>query len=421
MSEKEIAVLAYSGGLDTSVCIKWLIDELNLDVVAVVGDVGQEHSGLEKVKARALASGAIDCIVVDMREEYADEYLTCALAANALYENKYPLLSALSRPVISKHLVNVAHQFGAKYIAHGCTGKGNDQVRFESCVLALDPSLKIIAPVREWDLHTRNEEMEWAKEHGLEVPTTTAKPYSIDDNIWGRAIECGVLENPWNEPPDDIWEMTVSPQEAPDEPTYVEVEFKGGVPCAIDGKSMSYLDVIYKMNEVAGSNGFGRLDLIEDRVVGVKSRECYEAPGALALIKAHQALEDMVLERDLLLFKLGAEQKWAEIVYSAMYFSPLKVALDAFFDETQKCVTGVVRMRFYKGNCDVVGVKSNYSLYDYGLATYDADDSFNHDAAKGFIELATLRNRVWSINRHKMDAIPEQMADADSSVDEFSK
>ena len=421
MSEKEIAVLAYSGGLDTSVCIKWLIDELNLDVVAVVGDVGQEHSGLEKVKARALASGAIDCIVVDMREEYADEYLTCALASNALYENKYPLLSALSRPVISKHLVNVAHQFGAKYIAHGCTGKGNDQVRFESCVLALDPSLKIIAPVREWDLHTRNEEMEWAKEHGLEVPTTTAKPYSIDDNIWGRAIECGVLENPWNEPPDDIWEMTVSPQEAPDEPTYVEVEFKGGVPCAIDGKSMSYLDVIYKMNEVAGSNGFGRLDLIEDRVVGVKSRECYEAPGALALIKAHQALEDMVLERDLLLFKLGAEQKWAEIVYSAMYFSPLKVALDAFFDETQKCVTGVVRMRFYKGNCDVVGVKSDYSLYDYGLATYDADDSFNHDAAKGFIELATLRNRVWSINRHKMDAIPEQMADADSSVDEFSK
>ncbi len=405
MSEKEIAVLAYSGGLDTSVCIKWLIDELNLDVVAVVGDVGQEHSGLEKVKARALASGAIDCIVVDMREEYADEYLTCALATNALYENKYPLLSALSRPVISKHLVNVAHQFGAKYIAHGCTGKGNDQVRFESCVLALDPSLKIIAPVREWDLHTRNEEMEWAKEHGLEVPTTTAKPYSIDDNIWGRAIECGVLENPWNEPPDDIWEMTVSPQEAPDEPTYVEVEFKGGVPCAIDGKSMSYLDVIYKMNEVAGSNGFGRLDLIEDRVVGVKSRECYEAPGALALIKAHQALEDMVLERDLLLFKLGAEQKWAEIVYSAMYFSPLKVALDAFFDETQKCVTGVVRMRFYKGNCDVVGVKSDYSLYDYGLATYDADDSFNHDAAKGFIELTTLRNRVWSINRHKMDAI----------------
>lgn len=193
------------------------------------------------------------------------------------------------------------------------------------------------------------------------------------------------------------------------------------MPCAIDGKSMSYLDVIYKMNEVAGSNGFGRLDLIEDRVVGVKSRECYEAPGALALIKAHQALEDMVLERDLLLFKLGAEQKWAEIVYSAMYFSPLKVALDAFFDETQKCVTGVVRMRFYKGNCDVVGVKSDYSLYDYGLATYDADDSFNHDAAKGFIELTTLRNRVWSINRHKMDAIPEQMADVDSSVDEFSK
>lgn len=418
--QREKAVLAYSGGLDTSVCIKWLIDEMNLDVIAVVGDVGQEHDGLEDVKARALASGAIDCIVVDMREEYADEYLSRALAANSLYENKYPLLSALSRPVISKHLVNVAHKYGAKYIAHGCTGKGNDQVRFEACVLALDPTLEIIAPVRMWDLHTRNEEMEWAKEHGLEVPTTTAKPYSIDDNIWGRAIECGVLENPWNEPPNDIWEMTVSPEEAPDEPTYVVIDFKEGLPYAIDGKEMSFLDIIYAMNDIAGKNGFGRLDQIENRVVGVKSRECYEAPAALALIKAHKALEDMVLERDLLHYKLGAEHKWADLVYCSHYFSPLKIALDAFFAETQKCVTGSVRLRFYKGNCDVVGLKSDYSLYDYGLATYDSDDSFNHDAAKGFIELLTLTDKVWSKNRHDMNAVPDQLEDVTISRDEFS-
>lgn len=421
MSDKrEIAILAYSGGLDTSVCIKWLIDEMDLDVVAVVGDVGQEHDGLEDVKARALASGAIDCIVVDMREEFADEYLTLALAANALYENKYPLVSALSRPVISKHLVNIAHQFGAKYIAHGCTGKGNDQVRFEACVLTLDPSLEIIAPVREWDLRTRDEEMEWAKEHGLEVPTTKAKPYSIDDNLWGRAIECGVLENPWNEPPSDIWTMTTDPQDAPDVPETVIIDFEAGVPCAINGEKMSYLDIIYKMNDIAGRNGYGRLDVIENRQVGVKSRECYEVPGSLALIRAHQALEDLVLERDLLHYKFGAEQTWATNTYNALYFSPLNTALNAFFIETQKYVTGSVRMNFYKGSLMVTGVKSDYSLYDYALATYDAADVFDHSAARGFIELQTLRNRVWSKNRHAMDAIPEYMADATSSTDEFS-
>lgn len=419
--QKERAVLAYSGGLDTSVCIKWLIDEMDLDVIAVVGDVGQEHDSLEDVKARALKSGALDCIVVDMREEYANEYLTRALAANAMYENKYPLVSALSRPVISKHLVHVAHEFGAKYIAHGCTGKGNDQVRFESCVLALDPSLKIIAPVREWDLHTRDEEMEWAREHGLEVPTTKAKPYSIDDNLWGRAIECGVLEDPWNLPPDDIWTMTEDPMSAPDEPEVVIVDFDAGVPCAIDGEKMSFLDIIYKMNEIAGRNGFGRLDVIENRQVGVKSRECYECPSSLALIKAHQALEDLVLERDLLHYKYGAEQTWADSVYNAMYFSPLKTALDAFFAETQRYVTGSVRMRFYRGSLMVCGVKSDYSLYDYNLATYDAADTFDHAAAKGFIELQTLRNRVWSINRHKMGAMPSHMADATVSADEFSE
>lgn len=420
-TKKERAILAYSGGLDTSICIKWLQENKDLDIIAVVGDVGQEHGSLEDVKQRALASGAIDCLVVDMREDYANDILAKALAANALYENKYPLLSALSRPIISKHLVNAAHEYGAKYIAHGCTGKGNDQVRFETSVLALDPSLQIVAPVREWDLGSRDSEMAWARERGVPVPTTSEKPYSIDDNVWGRAIECGVLENPWNEPPDDIWTMTVSPMDAPDEPTYVDVQFEGGLPVAIDGERMSFLDIIYKMNEIAGSNGFGRLDIMENRLVGVKSRECYEVPGSLSLIVAHKALEDMVLERDLLHYKLGAELTWADQVYNSLYYSPLKIALDGFFAETQRYVTGTVRMRFYKGNCDVVGVKSDYSLYDHGLATYDDSDTFNHDSAKGFIDLFGLRNKVWSENRHAMDAVHEQLAGVAETKDEFAE
>ncbi len=420
-TNKERAILAYSGGLDTSICIKWLQENKDLDIIAVVGDVGQEHGSLEDVKQRALASGAIDCLVVDMREDYANDILAKALAANALYENKYPLLSALSRPIISKHLVNAAHEYGAKYIAHGCTGKGNDQVRFETSVLALDPALQIVAPVREWDLGSRDSKMAWAREHGVPVPTTSEKPYSIDDNVWGRAIECGVLENPWNEPPDDIWTMTVSPMDAPDEPTYVDVQFEGGIPVAIDGERMSFLDIIYKMNEVAGENGFGRLDIMENRLVGVKSRECYEVPGSLSLIVAHKALEDMVLERDLLHYKLGAELTWADQVYNSLYYSPLKIALDGFFAETQRYVTGTVRMRFYKGNCDVVGVKSDYSLYDHGLATYDDSDTFNHDSAKGFIDLFGLRNKVWSENRHAMDAVHEQLAGVAETKDEFAE
>lgn len=401
MAEKEKAVLAYSGGLDTSVCIKWLQEEKNLDVIAVVGDVGQEHDGLEQVRTKALATGAIDCLVVDMREEFAEEYLTLAIAANAMYENKYPLVSALSRPVITKHLVDVAHKFGAKYIAHGCTGKGNDQVRFEASIAMLDPELQIIAPVREWDLKTRPEEIEWAQAHGIEVAATKASPYSIDDNLWGRAIECGVLENPWNEPPLDIYTMTVDPAAAPDEPEYAEVSFKQGKPCAVNGEEMSVLDAILKMNEISGRNGYGRLDMIENRLVGVKSRECYEVPGALALIEAHKALEDLCLERDVLHYKLGIEQSWACQVYNGLWFSPLKQALDAFLASTQKCLTGTVRLRFFKGSCTVVGRKSDYSLYNYALATYDADDAFNHEAAKGFIELHSLSAKTWATNRRQ--------------------
>lgn len=402
--QKEKCVLAYSGGLDTSCCIKWLQEEKNVDVIAVVGEVGQEHDGLEKVRQKALATGAIECHVVDMREDFANEYLTLALAANGLYENRYPLVSALSRPLISKHLVRIAHERGAKYIAHGCTGKGNDQVRFETSILTLDPSLEILAPVREWDLGSRPKEIAWARERGIEVPATNEKPYSIDDNLWGRAIECGVLENPWNEPPDDIYTMTDDPEAAPDKPEYVEVSFEAGVPCAINGEKKSYLDIIYQLNEIAGRNGYGRLDMIENRLVGVKSRECYEAPAALALIEAHKALEDLVLEREVLHYKLGIEQTWACTVYYGQWFSPLKQALDAFILNTQQCVTGDVRLKFYKGTCVVRARRSQYSLYDYGLATYDDDDAFDHAAAKGFIDLYSLPAKVWSSNRRETGA-----------------
>ena len=401
MADREKVVLAYSGGLDTSICIKWLMDEHNMDVIAVVGEVGQEHEGLEAVRQKALRTGAIEAYVVDMREELVDEYLTDAIRANALYENKYPLLSALTRPVISKHLVRIAHEHGAKYIAHGCTGKGNDQVRFETSVWLLDPSIKIIAPVREWPFKTRPEEIEWAAQHGIDVPVTNAKPYSIDDNLWGRAIECGVLEDPWNEPPEDIYTMTDSPENAPDKAEYVEIGFEAGVPVSLDGQQMSYIDIIYKLNEIAGRNGYGRIDMIENRLVGVKSRECYEQPAALALITAHKALEDMCLEREVLHYKLGIEQKWAEVVYYGQWFAPLKAALDAFINATQTHVTGTVRVKFYKGSCTVVGRKSDYSLYSYELATYDKEDQFNHESSAGFIELFALSAKTWAKNRAK--------------------
>ncbi|WP_305297418.1 argininosuccinate synthase [Parvibacter caecicola] len=412
---KEKVVLAYSGGLDTSVCITWLQDKYNLDVIAVVGEVGQDHEGLELVKQRALSTGAIACHVVDMREAFAEEYLSSALAANAMYENKYPLVSALSRPLICKHLVQIAHQYGAKYIAHGCTGKGNDQVRFESSIAMLDPTLQIIAPVRDWDLKSREEEMEWAAAHGITVPTTNASPYSIDDNLWGRAIECGVLEDPWAEPPADIYTMTVDPMQAPDVPTYVDIQFEAGLPVGLNGKPMSYLDIVYAMNDIAGSNGYGRIDMIENRLVGVKSRECYEAPGALALIMAHKALEDLCLERSVLHYKLGIEQSWAECVYNGLWFSPLKDAFDAFLASTQQCVTGTVKLKLYKGSCTVVGRKSDFSLYTYELATYAADDQFDHQAAKGFIDLHALPCKVWAENRLTMGARIDSFATVDAT------
>ena len=401
MAEKEKVVLAYSGGLDTSVIVKWLQVEKGLDVVAICGNVGQDEKDLTWIEKKALDMGAIHSEAVDMREEYAEKYLSHAIKANAKYQKVYPLLSALSRPLISKHIVDIAHATGAKYVAHGCTGKGNDQVRFETEIRALDPSLEIIAPVRVWDLTTRDSEMEWAAAHDVPVPVTHKKPYSIDDNLWGRAIECGVLEDPWNEPPADIWETTADLADCPDTPEDVIVGFEGGKPCSLDGEKMSVQDVIVKLDAIAGRNGYGRLDQIENRLVGIKSRECYEVPGGLALITAHKALEDLCLERELLHYKLGLEHKWAELVYYGLWFSPLKKALDAFFASTQTLVTGEVKLRFIKGTCTVVGRRSEYSLYDYNLATYDEGDTFNRDSAAGFIEQWGLPSKVWA--KHRKD------------------
>ena len=398
---REKCVLAYSGGLDTSVCIQWLINERDLDVITLLVDVGQDCADLEFARQKALNCGAIESIVMDVRDEFCEDMCCKAIAANGLYENKDPLLSALSRPLLSAKLVEVAHKYGATYIAHGCTGKGNDQVRFEVSVQALDPDLKVIAPVRVWDLHTRPQEIAFAEAHGIPVAAKNGKPYSIDDNLWGRAIECGVLEDPWNEPPADIWETTADLADCPDTPEDVIVGFEGGKPCSLDGEKMSVQDVIVKLDAIAGRNGYGRLDQIENRLVGIKSRECYEVPGGLALIMAHKALEDLCLERELLHYKLGLEHKWAELVYYGLWFSPLKKALDAFFASTQTLVTGEVKLRFIKGTCTVVGRRSEYSLYDYNLATYDEGDTFNRDSAAGFIEQWGLPSKVWA--KHRKD------------------
>ena len=390
---KEKVVLAYSGGLDTSVCVKWLQDEKNLDVVCVCGNVGQEETGLDAKKQKALDLGVLDCQVLDLRDEFSDEFLTKAIAANSMYENKYPLLSALSRPLLAKKLVEVAHEFGATYVAHGCTGKGNDQVRFEAAVKALDPELKVIAPVREWDLKCRPDEVAYAHAHNVPVPEgANDNPYTL----WGRAIECGHLEDPWNEPLDDAWVMTKNPEDTPDAPTYTEIEFEAGKPVAVDGKKMKLSEIVIALNKISGDNGFGRLDLVEDRLVGLKSRECYEVPGALTLITAHKALEDICVEGDLLKTKIKLEQDWATAVYNGQWYSPLKNALDAFMADTQKFVTGTVRLKFFKGNCHVVGRKSPFSLYDYGLATYDRDTTFDEKASAGFIEIDTLSLKTWA-------------------------
>ncbi len=388
--------LAYSGGLDTSVAVRWLMENHGVEVVAVAVDVGQGAGGDEEdwdsIRSRALAAGAVEAVVIDAREEMAADFCVPALLANAKYEGKYPLVSALSRPVIVKHLVEEARRFGADAVAHGCTGKGNDQVRFEVGTRALAPDLETIAPARVWGL-TREDCIEYAERWEIPLTVTKEKLYSIDANLWGRAIECGVIEDPWNRPPQDVYTMT-RPTET--EGREIIVGFESGVPVSIDGQNMAPGPLIAEMNRIVGSYGFGRLDMVENRRVGIKSRETYECPGALALLMAHADLEDLTLERDLHHEKLRLEPRWAELVYDGLWFSPLKQALDAFMISSQKHVTGEVRLRLEPGQCWVVGRRSPVSLYDHGLATYDATDTFNHADAEGFVRLWGLGVATWS-------------------------
>jgi argininosuccinate synthase len=402
MSER--VVLAYSGGLDTTVAVRWLKQTQDLDVIALLVDVGQ-GGDTELLRKRAMDAGALDAQVIDAREEYANEYVTRALAANALYQDRYPLVSALSRPLICKHLADAAHHYNARYVAHGCTGKGNDQVRFEVSLAALSPDLVVLAPCRGWGM-TREEAMGYAMQHNLPISMTPASPYSIDENLWGRAIECGVLEDPFIEPPDDIWERTSDPATAPSKPTYLEIEFLRGLPVALDGVEMPFAELVAAVEKAAGSYGYGRIDMIEDRVVGIKSREVYEAPGALALIEAHSELEHLTLEKDLLRTKRELERTYANLAYEGLWFSPLREALDAFIDSTEQYVNGVVRVKIESGSVRVVGRRSPASLYETSLATYDRDDAFDHKAAEGFVKLWGLPLKTWARARRADAASP---------------
>ena len=387
---KEKVILAYSGGLDTSVAITWLMKDY--DVVAVCMDVG-EGKDLDFIHDKALKVGAVESYVLDVKDEFAEEYVLPALQAHAYYEQKYPLVSALSRPVISKKLVEIAHKTGATTIAHGCTGKGNDQVRFEVAIAALDPELKVIAPVREWKW-SREEEIGYAKANGVPVPANLDNPYSVDQNLWGRANECGVLENPWNQAPEDAFGITNSPEEAPDTPEFIDIEFKEGKPVALNGKEMKLADLIQEVNAIAGKHGVGRIDHVENRLVGIKSREIYECPGAITLLTAHKEIEDITLVREVSHFKPILENELSNLIYNALWFSPATKAVIAYIKETQKVVNGTAKVKLYKGSAKVVARKSPNSLYDENLATYTSADSFDQDAAVGFIKLWGLPTQV---------------------------
>ncbi|WP_033827000.1 argininosuccinate synthase [Bacillus andreraoultii] len=392
--EKQKIVLAYSGGLDTSVSIKWLQEKYDYDVIALGIDVG-EGKDLNYIKEKALKVGAIKAITIDAKDLLAEEYILPSLKANALYEGKYPLSSALSRPLISKLLVEVAEQEGAVAVAHGCTGKGNDQVRFEVSIQALNPSLSVEAPVREWGM-TRDEEIAYAEKHGIPIPVDLDNPFSIDANIWGRACEAGVLENPWNEAPEEAFEWTTPIEKTPDEPEYVEITFEQGVPVALNGEKIKLAKLIEKLNEVAGKHGVGRIDHIENRLVGIKSREVYENPAALVLINAHKEMEFLTLPREVTQFKAQVEVQYAKMIYEGLWYSPLRPAIDAFIEETQKSVTGTVKVKLFKGNHVVVRRQSPVSLYNEELATYSTGDLFDHHAAVGFIKLWGLPTKVYS-------------------------
>ncbi|MEQ4207289.1 argininosuccinate synthase [Actinopolymorpha sp. B17G11] len=388
----ERVVLAYSGGLDTSVAIGWIADQTGAEVVACAIDVGQGGEDLETVRKRALECGAVEAVVVDAKDEYAEEFCMPALAANALYMDRYPLVSALSRPLIVRHLVAAAKDHGASVVAHGCTGKGNDQVRFEVGVGALAPDLKVLAPVRDF-AWTREQAISYAEQHGLPIDVSKKSPFSIDQNVWGRAVETGFLEDLWNAPTEEVYDYTQDPSVAR-EPDEVVVSFVAGRPVAIDGIPVTPLQAIQQLNARAGAQGVGRLDMVEDRLVGIKSREVYEAPGAIALIAAHQELENVTVERDLARFKRQVEQRWTELVYDGLWFSPLKQALDAFVVDSQTYVSGEVRMVLHGGRAVVNGRRSDSSLYDFNLATYDEGDAFDQSLARGFVELWGLPSKI---------------------------
>ena len=391
---KERIILAYSGGLDTSVAIGWISEATGAEVVAVAVDVGQGGESLETIRQRALDCGAVEAYVADARDEFAEQYCMPTLKANGLYMDAYPLVSAISRPVISRHLVAAARQFGASTVAHGCTGKGNDQVRFEVSIQTLGPDLKCIAPVRDLAL-TRDKAIDYAERNDLPIVTTKKNPFSIDQNVWGRAVETGFLEDIWNGPTKDVYDYTDDPAFSP-APDVVTIAFERGVPTALDGRALSPLQIIEELNRRAGAQGVGRIDIVEDRLVGIKSREIYEAPGAMALIAAHRELENVTLEREQARFKKTVDQRWTELVYDGQWFSPLKQNLDTFIDATQEHVNGEVRLELHGGRATVQGRRSETGLYDFNLATYDEGDSFDQSSARGFIDIFGLSAKTAS-------------------------
>ena len=390
MSER--VVLAYSGGLDTSVAIPYIAEQTGAEVIAVALDVGQGGEDLEVVRKRALTCGAAEAVVTDAKEEFAADFCFPALRANALYMDRYPLVSALSRPLIVRHLAAAAAEYGGTAVAHGCTGKGNDQVRFEAGLAALNPELDVIAPARDF-AWTRDKAIAFAEEKGLPIDVSAKSPYSIDQNLWGRAVETGFLEDIWNAPIEDVYDYTADPT-VPRDPDEVVITFTRGVPAALDGRVLSPYEIIAELNERAGAQGVGRLDMVEDRLVGIKSREIYEAPAAIALITAHQELENVTIERDLARFKRSVDQRWGELVYDGLWFSPLKDSLDAFIAASQEHVSGDVRLVLHGGRAVVTGRRSSASLYDYDLATYDTGDTFDQSLAKGFVELWSLPSKI---------------------------
>jgi argininosuccinate synthase len=387
-------ILAYSGGLDTSVAVKWLEEKYDLKVVTLTVDIGNV-TDLEAIRQKALKVGAIKALVVDARKSFIESFVFPALQADAVYEGRYPLATALGRPLIARLLVETARKERARVVAHGCTGKGNDQVRIDVSVAALASELKVIAPARTWNM-TREQTIEYAGAHDIPVPITRASPYSIDENLWGRSIECGVLEDTWNEPPEDVFLWTKSPEKTPARPAYLEIGFDHGIPVSLAGKKLEPVALVQRVHDLAGQHGIGRIDHVENRLVGIKSREVYEAPAAVVLLKAHQALEDLVLAKEQLRFKARVAAEYADLIYNGLWFTGMRQDLAAYVESTQRYVTGTIRVKLFKGNCRIVGRKSPYSLYDYSLATYDKGDAFDQSASPGFIHIWGLPARTQS-------------------------